>query len=65
MTAFPLSLPGLFQDFGWSLDQSREQTQVDVSDWSNGRVILLHQRLELNDAENVHGRGQCYCTKCG
>lgn len=65
MTAFPLSLPGLFQDFGWSLDQSREQTQVDVSDWSNGRVILLHQRLELNDAENVHGRGQCYCTNCG
>ena len=64
MATAALSLPGLFQDFGWSLSQSREQTQVDVSDLSNGRVILLHQRLELNDAGNVHGRGQCYCTNC-
>lgn len=60
-----LTLPGLWQDFGWSVDQEREVTQRSISDWSDGRVILLHQTLDVTPLGPVQGRGQHYCTECG
>lgn len=61
-TLIPL---GIWQDFSWSVSQGREITQQSISDWSNGRVILLDQRLELTIADTVQGRGKHYCSNCG
>ena len=60
-----LTLPGLWQDFGWSVDQCRETTQKCISDWTNDRVLLLEQHLEQSALGSVQGRGKHYCSRCG